>query len=132
MKGRSIQSAMLAGLAYFTVVFAIGFALGTLRVLVMLPALGEILAVTLELPFILAVSWLASRWLVSRFEVEATFAPRVVMGGLAFALLMTAEVLLATLGFGRTLQEHLPTIARCRLCWDWRDSSRSPRFRSSN
>lgn len=48
----------LAGLAYFTLVFAAGFALGTARVLVLLPGVGETTAVLLELPLILTVSWL--------------------------------------------------------------------------
>ncbi len=50
--------AVLAGVLYFGLVFALGFILGTLRVLVLEPRLGSTGAVLLELPVMLAASWL--------------------------------------------------------------------------
>lgn len=99
--------AILAGLAYFGVVFAAGFALGTLRVLVLAPKLGESTAVLVELPIILAVSWVACRWLIARLRVPKMLTDRLVMGGLAFAVLLGAEIGVSVLGFGRTLSAHL-------------------------
>jgi len=99
--------AFKAGLAYFVVGFGFGFLLGTFRMFVIVPAIGEISAVMLEMPIILAISWFSSRWLIGRFSVPDRLPPRVVMGGLAFALLMLAEVGLSILGFGRTFAEHL-------------------------
>lgn len=96
-----------AGLAYFGVVFAAGFALGTLRVLVLAPKVGESAAVVLELPIILAVSWVACRWLIARFAVPKMLIDRLVMGGLAFAVLLGGEIGVSVLGFGRTLSAHL-------------------------
>jgi hypothetical protein len=96
-----------AGLAYFVVGFGFGFLLGTFRMLVVVPAVGEIPAVMLEMPIMLAISWFSSRRLIGWLRVPDRLAPRLVMGGLAFALLMLAEVGLSTLGFGRTLAEHL-------------------------
>lgn len=58
-----MMRAALAGLAYFTLVFAAGFGLGTLRVLALAPILGEGGAVLLELPIILAIAWMACRWI---------------------------------------------------------------------
>jgi hypothetical protein len=101
------SSAFKAGLAYFIVVFGFGFLLGTFRMLVMVPVVGEISAVMLEMPIMLAISWFSSRWLSGQLSVPAALAPRLVMGGLAFALLMVAEVGLSIFGFGRTLAEHL-------------------------
>ena len=69
MERRSLTRAAWAGLAYFGIVFATGFALGTLRVLAVTPRLGENAAVLLELPIILTLSWVACRWLISRFDV---------------------------------------------------------------
>jgi hypothetical protein len=99
--------AILAGLAYFGVVFAAGFALGALRVLVLAPKLGESTAVLVELPFILAISWVTCRWLIARFRVPKMLTDRLVMGGLAFAVLLGAEIGVSVLGFGRTLSAHL-------------------------
>lgn len=90
-----------AALAYFAPVFAAGFALGTLRVLLLAPALGGVAAVALELPVMLALAWVAARWAAERFEVPAAAAPRLAMGGLAFVLLIAAEAALGIWGFGR-------------------------------
>jgi hypothetical protein len=97
-----MSTAIRAGFAYFACVFALGFVLGTIRVLWLVPVLGEVAAVLAELPAMLAASWLAARWLVQRFAVPAG-APRLAMGALAFALLMAAEAGLGVLAFGESL-----------------------------
>ena len=107
-----MMRAALAGLAYFGVVFAAGFALGTLRVLVLAPRLGEIAAVLLELPIILAMSWVACRWLVTRFDVPKMLSARLVMGGVALAVLLVAEIGVSAFGFGRSLSAHLEQYRR--------------------
>jgi len=107
MANRTLRTAVTAGLAYVAIAFAAGFALGVLRVTLIAPRLGETAAVLLELPIMLALSWLACRWLIARWHVPATFVARATMGGLALALLLTAEAVLGTLGLGRTLAGHL-------------------------
>lgn len=99
--------ALKAGFAYFAAVFAAGFVLGSLRVLVIAPQLGEAIAVVLELPVILAIAWIACRRIVDRFDVPASPGSRFAMGTAAFVLLMGAELALAVFGFGRTVSEHL-------------------------
>ncbi len=94
-----MRRAALAGLAYFVAVFAAGFVLGALRVGVLEPALGAFLAVVVELPAMLGIAWWLAGRLGRRFGVEALPA-RVVMGELAFALLISAEFALAALAFG--------------------------------
>lgn len=90
-----------AGTAYFAIVFLAGFVLGTIRTLVLEPWVGELAATVLELPLILGVSWLVCGWVVGRWRIPAAPAARLAMGGLAFALLMAAEVGLArTIGDG--------------------------------
>ncbi|MFN0194073.1 MAG: hypothetical protein ACKVP5_19215 [Aestuariivirga sp.] len=104
--GRPILRAALAGLTYFGVVFAAGFALGTLRILVLAPRLGDGLAIGLELPIMLALSWLACRRLITGFDVPTTLIARLAMGVLAFAILMLAELGISTLAFGRSFSAH--------------------------
>jgi hypothetical protein len=102
-------TASRAGLVYFLIVFAIGFVLGTIRVLVVVPRFGDTNAVMLELPVMLAASWFACRWIVARFAVPPAVAPRLTMGGLAFALLMLAELAVSVAAFGRTPGQHVAT-----------------------
>ena len=96
-----------AGLAYFGCVFAVGFALGLGRTVFIVPLLGEAFAAAVELPIILAVAWIVSRWLTRRFEVPARLLPREVMGATAFILLMAGELSISLLLAGRSLIEHL-------------------------
>jgi hypothetical protein len=107
-----MTAAVRAGSAYFAVVFAAGFVLGVLRTLVFAPAIGRLAAVALELPLILAVAVMASGVIVRRVGVEAAVAPRLVMGGVAFGLLMLAEYALSALMFGRSPATHLALYAR--------------------
>lgn len=106
MDYRDARSGCLAGVTYFAVVFAAGFVLGTLRVLVLVPNLGEFASVVLELPVILLVSWVACRWIIHATHLKPAIGARLIMGGTAFGLLMIAETGVATVGFGRTIGEH--------------------------
>ncbi len=99
MTSRSI----IAGIAYFGVVFAAGFVLGGVRVTLVVPRIGEAAAVALELPVMLAVSWIACRWLIGRFAVPVDRKSRFVMGATAFAVLLAAEVGVSMIIFGRTI-----------------------------
>lgn len=99
--------ALAAGMLYFMAVFAAGFALGTLRVLVLLPRMGELAAVAVELPAMLALSWILAGWIVSRRRVPPAPGARLAMGGVALALLLMAEAGLGVLGFGQSLAQHL-------------------------
>ena len=92
--GRETQRVIGAALAYWAAIFALGFVLGTIRVLWGAAALGETAFVLLEIPVMLCASWLAARWLVRRFSLGGA-GETLAMGAIAFALLMTAEVLLA-------------------------------------
>lgn len=94
--------------AYFAVVFAAGFVLGTVRVLLLQwhTTLGTAFAFA-ELPAMLGISWRACGWMLAAFAVSDQVTPRALIGLIAFALLMAAEAALAVLAFGRTLTEHI-------------------------
>jgi hypothetical protein len=95
-----------AGALYAITVFLIGFIFGTIRVLLLLPRLGETTAVILEAPVILAASWFVCRWCVDRLHVRRTIPVRSLMGFVAFLVLMAAEVGLGAL-LGRSLVDQL-------------------------
>jgi hypothetical protein len=99
---------ILAGVVYFALVFALGFLLGTVRTLFVrdAPDAGRLLGVLIELPIMLIASWFLSRYVIRRLAVASTVAARAVMGGLAFGLLLLAELLVGTLLFDRTPGEH--------------------------
>ena len=92
-----------AAASYAGLIFAPGFVLGTLRVLVLVPRIGAVWAEAIEVPIMLALSFLVARWQVARHGVPARLPPRLAMGGVAFILLMSAEIALGVIGFGRPL-----------------------------
>jgi hypothetical protein len=103
--GHRTMTAIRLGAIYFAAVFVVGFALGTIRTLVLVPRLGEIGAVAAELPVILAAAWIICGRLVrdrglTRSEAAGT-------GAVAFVLLMLAEAALSVGLSGRTVTEHL-------------------------
>lgn len=97
---RGPGSPVVAGFVYFAIVFAAGFILGAVRTLVLVPRIGAAPAVLVELPFMLAIAFVACRWLVSRLVVSPASRARVTMGVVAFVLLMAAELALSILAFG--------------------------------
>lgn len=100
-----MTKALRAGCTYFAGAFAVGFLLGVLRTLVLVPRIGETAAVLIELPIILGVSWLICGRILRRSPLSAGEA--VVMGASAFALLMIAELSMSMLLANRTFTAHL-------------------------
>ena len=98
----------IAGAAYFALVFTLGFVLGTVRTFFVrdAPSSGRLIGVLIELPIMLWASWFLCRFVVRRFAVASTTAARAAMGGVAFALLLLAELGVGALLFGRTTAEH--------------------------
>ncbi len=109
-----MRAAAFAGSLYFALLFSVAFALGALRVTTLVPLLGELGAVALEVPVLLVVSWSACGWLTRSFRVPRTSVARLAMGGLALALLGVAEVTLGTLLFGRGAAEQLDALRTLR------------------
>lgn len=97
----------IAGLSYFGLIFVLGAMFGPLRLLVLRPLLGAVPAVLLELPFMLAASWFVCSWLIGQLKVPGDGWSRLTMGGIAFILLMAAELALTVFAAGGTVASHL-------------------------
>lgn len=96
------------GLFYYAAVFAVAFALGVARALVIAPLVGASAAVILEVPIVVAISWAVARHLLKphAFSLPQSAA----MGASAFALTMASEVVLARLLRGQSAMEWMSTI----------------------
>lgn len=96
-----------AALAYALAVFAVGFALGVLRTLVFAQRFGETMAVVIELPLMLAASWIICGMVLKRIRVSPELAPRAAMGALAFAILIACEALVGLALMGLSFEAWL-------------------------
>jgi hypothetical protein len=93
-----------AALAYTLPVFAVAFCLGALRVGLAAPRIGPFLAVALELPVVLALSWSVAGRVLRRWQPNRT--PRMALALTSFLLLMLLELLTA-LALGQTPGQFL-------------------------
>tara|TARA_R110002020_G_scaffold23941_2_gene79204 strand:+ start:537 stop:956 length:420 start_codon:yes stop_codon:yes gene_type:complete len=94
MSQSTLPSVLRAGLIYFLIVFGAGFALAFIRLPLLVPRFGVRAAELMEMPVMLAVIAWASWWLAKR-HAELGRGSRLLAGLFAFALLATAELLLA-------------------------------------
>jgi hypothetical protein len=101
-----VFQATKAGALYAILVFSIGFILGTVRVLLLAPRLGETTAVIIEAPMMLAASWFVCRWCADWINMRRTVPARSLMGVVAFLVLMSAEVGLGAV-FNRSFVDQL-------------------------
>jgi len=81
---------MIRGIVYFALVFAVGFLLGVVRVLLLEPQIGERWAELAEMPFMLLAIFLAARFVVRRYPAPSR-ASYLVSGGVALLLLVLVE-----------------------------------------
>lgn len=105
--GKLLALSAKAGVAYAVTVFAIGFLLGTARVVLLAPRVGSTIAVLVEAPIILTASWYLSRIWMMRLAVGAEIRPRILVGAVAFVTLMILEVALSISLFHRSIGEYL-------------------------
>jgi hypothetical protein len=90
---------------YFAGVFAIGFALGVVRVTYVVPAVGERAAELAEMPIMVAASVLLAWRLVRHWRLGG--GPAAMAGLLALGLLVGAELAVALGVRGVTLAQYL-------------------------
>lgn len=79
---------------YFAVVFGAGFVFGRVRAMWSVPAVRVRVAELAELPLMLAVVFLAARWVNRRVLAERDQPSRLIIGVTALVLLLLAELIL--------------------------------------
>ena len=94
-------AACIMGLRYYAIVFGLAFVMGVARTMVIAPRLGATVAVLLEVPIIVATSWVTVRHLLR--HCAPTFPQSAAMGAVAFTLTMGSEVILARLLRGQSV-----------------------------
>ncbi len=94
-----------AALVYFLIVFGVGFLLGPIRILLVVPRLGERMAELLEVPLMLLVIIIAANLIVRRFQLPVRTIYRLGAGVMAFILGLVFEFGLVLLR-GLTLREY--------------------------
>jgi hypothetical protein len=84
--------AIRAGFVYFLCVFGAGFVLGTVRQLLLVPHFGARTAELIEIPIMLAVVILSSRWVTTRWLYGVAPHLTAIAGFIALVLLLSAEI----------------------------------------
>jgi hypothetical protein len=95
-----------AGVLYFGLVFGVGFVLGTIRTLWVVPRVGTRKAELMETPIMLVVTIVAARWIILRLGVPFTPSARLGMGFIALLLLLVAEFGFVLWLRGQTIREY--------------------------
>ena len=90
---RTPRCALKAGAAYFGLVFAVGWMLGPVRELWIIPRFGHTAGVLFEGPLLLAAMLASARWVIQRCFVSDTLATRLSIGLVATGFLVIAELL---------------------------------------
>jgi hypothetical protein len=97
---------MFRAVVYFSLVFGVGFMLGTVRVLAVEPRLGERWAELAEAPLMLTAIILSARFVVRRFPATHG-AAYIISGGVALLLLVLVEFSVVLGIRGLSLGEYL-------------------------
>ena len=95
------------GFIYFALVFAAGFVLGVIRVLLVEPRIGARYAELIEIPVMLIVIYQSAKFVVSRMPDAKSGIPYFVTGAVALALLLLCEIALVSGLQGMTLGQYL-------------------------
>ena len=96
-----------SGILYFTFVFGTGFVLGTIRVLWLVPQIGQRSAELAEMPLMLIASFFAARWVVINLLMPATVYRGLLVGTIALALLLVAELGVVFVTSSQSLADYL-------------------------
>jgi hypothetical protein len=94
-----------AGLTYFAIIFGVGFVLGTIRVLLVVPQVGVRAAELIEEPIMFIVVIFTARWVLRRFSL-GSITEQLGAGMIGLGLLLAAEYALLR-ARGLTVREDI-------------------------
>ena len=101
-----MSQVLKAGVMYFAVVFGVGFLMGIVRVLWVVPRVGERSAELLEMPIMCLVCIVAARW-IARRTLAPTPLRLFAVGSVALGLLVAAELAMVLFMRRITVHEYL-------------------------
>lgn len=105
-----MKRALIASSVYFLLLFALGFGLGTIRVMLVTPHFGVLAATLVEVPLMLAAAYFFCRWAIRRWQVPLDTPVRWAMVLWFIIILFIFEKLLGALLFGRTVADQWTTL----------------------
>ncbi|GLR23966.1 MULTISPECIES: hypothetical protein [Alphaproteobacteria] len=105
-----MNRALIASTIFFLALFALGFALGTVRVIFIAPRVGQLAAVAAEVPIMVIAGFFACRWTLKHCRVPGTLVIRWVMAAWFLGLLFAFETVLGAALFGLTAAEQLAAL----------------------
>ena len=100
------MQALEASIVYFSLVFGLGFILGSIRVPFIVPRLGQRKAELIETPFMLVGIVIAAQFVVKHYALSNTILTPVIVGLLALSLVILAEILLIIVLQGGTIRQY--------------------------
>jgi hypothetical protein len=92
---------------YFGIVFGVGFLLGSARVPLLVPRLGERVAELAEMPIMLVAIFLAAGHVVRKYGALIGQSGWLLVGGISLAFLAAAELSFALVLTGRGIGEYI-------------------------
>ena len=95
-----------AGALYFVLVFGAGFVLGPIRILWVVPRVGERTAELMEAPIMSGVIVLTARWIARRVAAPPTPSRLLGVGFVALGLLLVVEFTVVLWLRGLTIGEY--------------------------
>jgi hypothetical protein len=96
-----------AGTIYFLLVFAVGWVLGPIRELWLVPHLGQTMGSLFEAPLMVIAMIVAAGWVLRRLDVMYALNARLAVGLVALVILLVAELVGVRWVRGRSIQEYL-------------------------
>jgi hypothetical protein len=98
---------MKAGLLYFVFVFGVGFVVGIIRTLWIVPRVGTRTAELIEIPVMLLITIFAAKWIVQQLAVPSTTSARLSMGCIALGCILIAEFTIVIRLRGLSIRDYL-------------------------
>jgi len=86
-----VSQTIRLALLYFIIVFAVGFVLGSIRVMFMVPAIGERWAELLEMPLMLLAITYTAKYLVYTYSMQIGLKGWLYIGIFALIFLLAVE-----------------------------------------